>query len=252
MKISATIVALNEERNIARAIRSLACADEIVVVDSGSSDRTCEIAESLGAHVVIEHWRGYAAQKNFAASKSTHEWILSIDADEELSPALASEISALKNRAPEFDAWRMPRLTRYLGRWIRHSGWYPDPKLRIYHRDRAVWKGEYVHESVQTSGKVGDLKGDLLHFTCDSVSEHLRTLDRYTSLAAQGVIAEGGHAPFHRMVFTPAWTFLRSYIVQRGFLDGSQGLVIAGMAGFYTFAKYAKAREMSAANSERR
>jgi glycosyltransferase involved in cell wall biosynthesis len=245
MKISATIVALNEERNIARAIRSLGCADEIIVVDSGSSDRTCEIAGGLGARIVLEPWRGYAAQKNFAASKSTYEWILSIDADEELSPALASEIAALKNRPPECDGWRMPRLTRYLGRWIRHSGWYPDRKLRLYHRDRADWQGEYVHESVQTSGRVGDLTSDLMHFTCDSVSEHLRTLDRYTSLAAQALVAAGGYAPLHRMVFDPVWTFVRSYIVQRGFLDGSQGLVIAGMASFYTFVKYAKAREIS-------
>jgi glycosyltransferase involved in cell wall biosynthesis len=246
MKISATIVALNEERNIARAIRSLGCADEIIVVDSGSSDRTCEIAEGLGARIVVEPWRGYAAQKNFAASQSTYEWILSIDADEELSPALASEIAELKNRPPEFEGWRMPRLTRYLGRWIRHGGWYPDRKIRLYHRDRAAWQGEYVHESVQTSGRVGDLKGDLLHFTCDSVSEHLRTLDRYTSLAAKGLVASGGRAPFHRMAFGPPWTFVKSFIVQRGFLDGYQGLVIAGMASYYTFVKYAKAREMQA------
>src|SRR5580704_712082 len=132
MKISATIVAFNEERNIARAIRSLGlgqgCADEIVVVDSGSSDSTCEIAASLGARVVEEPWRGYAAQKNFAASCASNDWILSIDADEELTPALSAEIAALKTRQPAADAWTMPRLARYLGRWIRHGGWYPDRK----------------------------------------------------------------------------------------------------------------------------
>ena len=245
MKISAAIVALNEERNIERAIRSLIpCADEIVVVDSGSSDRTREIAISLGARIIEEPWRGYAAQKNFAASCAANDWILSIDADEELTPALAAEIAAMKGQSPPFDAWMMPRLARYLGRWIRHSGWYPDRKVRLYRRDRARWVGEYVHESVQVSGAVGQLNNDLLHFTCDSLAQHLGTLDRYTSLAAQALVASGKPIPFRRLVVDPPWTFVRSYVIQLGFLDGMHGFVIAGMAGFYTFMKYAKAREM--------
>jgi glycosyltransferase involved in cell wall biosynthesis len=242
MKISATIVAFNEERNIGRAIRSLSgCADEIVIVDSGSSDNTRELAVSLGARVVEEPWRGYAAQKNFAASCAANDWILSIDADEELTPALAAEITALKDQPQAFDAWTMPRLAHYLGRWIRHSGWYPDRKVRLYHRERARWQGEYVHESVQVSGATGHLKSDLLHFTCDSLTQHLRTLDRYTSLAAQELVESGKPVPFRRLVADPPWTFVRSYVVQRGFLDGAQGFIIAGMASFYTFMKYAKA-----------
>ena len=246
MKISAmNIVALNEERNIARAITSLrACADEIVVVDSGSSDRTREIASSLGARVIEEPWPGYAAQKNFAASVAANSWILSIDADEELTPALAEEIIALKTQAPQFDAWTMPRLARYLGRWIRHSGWYPDRKVRLYHRDRAAWHGDYVHESVQVSGATGHLNSDLLHFTCDSIAQHLRTLDRYTSLAAQQLAASGKPIPLYRLLIDPPWTFLRSYFLQRGFLDGTHGFLIAVMAGFYTFTKYSKARDL--------
>jgi len=244
MKISATVVAFNEERNIARAVASLsACADEIVVVDSGSFDRTRDIAAALGARVIEEPWRGYAAQKNFAASIAAHPYILSIDADEELTPALAAEIAALKTKAPQFDAWAMPRLARYLGRWIRHSGWYPDRKVRLYHRDRAAWQGDYVHESVHVSGTTGQLNSDLLHFTCDSLSQHLRTLDRYTSLAAQQLATAGKPIPFRRLVIDPPWTFLRSYILQRGFLDGAHGFVIAAMASFYTFTKYAKARD---------
>lgn len=248
MRISATIVAFNEERNIARAIRSLrlgeGCVDEIVVVDSGSSDSTREIAASLGARVIREKWRGYAAQKNFAAASAAYDWILSIDADEELTPELAAEIAALKQRTPQYDAWTMPRLAHYMGRWIRHSGWYPDRKIRLYRRERAQWQGEYVHESVQTSGTTGELKNDLLHFTCDSLGQHLRTIDRYTSLAAQAAVATGKPIPFHRLVVDPPWTFVRSYFVQRGFLDGAHGFVIAAMAGFYTFMKYAKAREL--------
>lgn len=243
MKITATIVALNEERNIARAIRSLGCADEIVVVDSGSSDGTREIAAALGARVIEESWRGYAAQKNFAAASATNNWILSLDADEEVTPELAREITALKSTEPKFDGWTMPRLARYLGRWIRHSGWYPDRKVRLYNRDRGAWQGEYVHESVKLNGSIGELNGDLLHYTCDSLSQHVRTLDRYTTLAAQELSASGKPVPIRRLVVDPPWSFVRSYLLQRGFQDGAQGLMIAAMASFYTFAKYAKARE---------
>jgi glycosyltransferase involved in cell wall biosynthesis len=246
MKISATIVTLNEERNIARAIASLKpCVDEIVVVDSGSLDRTREIAAEMGARVVREDWRGYAEQKNFAAACAAHDWILSIDADEELTPALAAEIQALRASGDRTDpgGWAMPRRARYLGRWIRHSGWYPDPKIRLYHRARGAWKGERVHESVEVAGAVGALRHDLLHFTCDSLDQHLRTIDRYTSLAAQALGESGKPVAFRRLVIDPPWTFIRTYFFQRGFLDGTQGFVIAVMAAFYTFLKYAKARE---------
>jgi glycosyltransferase involved in cell wall biosynthesis len=243
MKISATIVTLNEERNIARAIASLGCADEIVVVDSGSSDKTRAIAAALGACVIEESWRGYAGQKNYAAARAAHDWILSIDADESVTEALGKEILEVKENGPRFDGYTFPRLAQYLGRWIRHSGWYPDRKVRLYNRARAQWVGEYVHESVCVNGIVGELHGDLQHFTCDSLSEHLRTLDRYTTLAAQEVRARGEEVTFRRLSIDPAWTFVRTYIVQRGFLDGPEGLAIAWMAALYTFLKYAKARE---------
>ncbi len=248
MQVSATIVAHNEERNIARAIRSLlACADEVIVVDSGSADRTREIAEELGALVVEQAWLGYSGQKNFAASLARFDWILSIDADEELTPELAGEIIALKAAPAAFDGWTMPRLARYLGRWIRHCGWYPDRKIRLYNRGRGQWVGDFVHESVVMNGRVGDLRGDLLHFTCDSLGQHLHTMDRYTTLAAEGLIASGKPVLFRRLVFDPPWTFVRSYVVQRGFMDGMHGFVISGLAAFYTFVKYTKAREMKAA-----
>ena len=153
VKISATIITLNEERNIARAIESLRCADEIVVVDSGSTDRTVEIAEKLGARVIESAWPGYANQKNRAAEQASHDWILSIDADESLSEALEAEVWQLKKSGPQFDAYTMPRLAQYLGRWIRHSGWYPDRKVRLYHRGKATWEGAYVHESVKVRGR---------------------------------------------------------------------------------------------------
>ena len=245
MKITATIITLNEERNIARAIESLRCADEILIVDSGSTDRTVELAQNLGARVVEAGWRGYAAQKNWAAEQASHDWILSLDADEALSEALEAELWNLKKSGPRRDGYTMPRLARYLGRWILHSGWYPDRKVRLYDRRKAGWVGEFVHESVVVKGRVGHLESNLLHFTCESLSEHLKTLDRYTTLAAQEIAARRMHVPLYRVIFDPGWTFFKAYVLQRGFLDGLEGLTIAYMAAFYTFLKYSKARIMS-------
>jgi glycosyltransferase involved in cell wall biosynthesis len=245
MKITATIITLNEERNIARSIESLRCADEILIVDSGSVDRTVELAQNLGARVIEAGWRGFAAQKNWAAEQASHDWILSLDADEALSEALEAELWNLKKSGPRYDGYTMPRLARYLGRWILHSGWYPDRKVRFYDRRKATWVGEFVHESVVVKGRVGHLESNLIHFTCESLSEHLKTLDRYTTLAAQEIAARRVHVPLHRLIFDPAWTFFKSYVLQRGFQDGLEGLTIAYMAAFYTFLKYSKARIMS-------
>ncbi len=245
MKISATIIACDEERNIARAIESLRCCDEIVVVDSGSVDRTVELASNLGARVVECEWRGYSAQKNLAAEKAAYDWILSLDADEALSEALEAEIWQLKKNGPQFDAYTVPRMAQYLGRWILHSGWYPDRKVRLYDRRKARWVGEFVHERVETDGRIGQLKSNLLHFTCSSLSEHMKRLDRYTTLAAQELVARKQKVGWRNLILDPSWTFVRTYFVQLGFLDGIEGLTIAHMAALYTYLKYAKARNMS-------
>ncbi len=245
MKISATIITANEERNLPRAIESLRCCDEIVVVDSGSTDRTVQVAARLGARVIESSWRGYAAQKNLAAEQARYDWILSIDADEALSEALEAEIWQLKKTGPAYDAYTVPRLAQYLGRWILHSGWYPDRKVRLYDRRKARWVGDLVHERVETSGRIGHLQSNLLHFTCSSLSEHLKSLDRYTTLAAQELVARGQKVGWRHLILAPAWTFLRTYVFQRGFLDGFEGLTIAHMAAVYTYLKFAKARNMS-------
>lgn len=244
MKISATIITYNEERNLPRAIESLRSADEIIVVDSGSSDRTVEIAQNLGARVVEAGWPGYANQKNFAADQAQHDWILSLDADESLSEALEAEIWRLKKSGPDCDAYTMPRLAQYLGRWIRHSGWYPDRKVRLYDRRKAKWVGDFVHESVKVNGKLGHFDSNLLHFTCDSLSEHMKTMNRYTTLAAEQLIASKTKVTWGRLIFEPPWTFFKTYFVCLGFLDGVEGLAIANMAALYNFLKYAKARFM--------
>jgi len=245
MKITATIITLNEERNIARAIESLRCCDEIVLVDSGSVDRTVELAAKLGARVVESPWHGYATQKNYAAEQATHDWILSLDADEALSESLEAEIWIVKKKGPSYDAYTMPRLAQYLGRWILHSGWYPDRKIRLYHRAKAKWVGDFVHESVQVNGRVGHLESNLLHFTCESLSEHLKTMDRYTTLAAEELVSRKQKILLRNMILDPAWTFCKTYFFQRGYKDGLEGLTIAYMAALYTFLKYAKARNMS-------
>ncbi len=245
MKITATIITLNEERNIDRAIESLRCCDEIIVLDSGSSDRTLEVANKLGARVIERAWVNYAQQKNTAAELASNDWILSIDADEALSETLDGEILNIKKHGPACDAYTMPRLAQYLGRWILHSGWYPDRKVRLYNRHKARWAGDFVHESVRVDGCVGHLEANLLHFTCESLSEHLKTMDRYTTLAAEEIVARRKKISSSRIFLDPAWTFIRTYLIQRGFLDGMEGLAIAHMAALYTFLKYAKARNMS-------
>ncbi len=246
VRISATIIALNEQRNIARAVRSAGFCDETLVVDSGSTDGTVEIAESLGARVVTNEWPGYAAQKNFAASAARSEWILSLDADEAVSPELASEILRLKESPAEFAGFDFPRLARYCGRWIRHSGWYPDRKVRLYRRDLGRWIGRFVHESVHVDGPVGHLDGNLLHYTCDTLEHHRRNVDRYTDLAADEIRASGKAAPAWRLLLGPTYSFVKSYFLQLGFLDGKQGFTIARMAAWYVYLKYSKARRLAA------
>jgi glycosyltransferase involved in cell wall biosynthesis len=243
VKISATIITRNEQDNLPRALKSLGCCcDEIVIVDSGSTDSTVEVARRLGARVIEREWTGYANQKNFAAGAAGHDWILALDADEALSEELQREIDQLKQQNAGPDGYDFPRLAQYRGKWIRHSGWYPDRKVRLYDRRKGRWVGDYVHESVRVEGRVGQLQGDLLHYTCPTFSRHVETVNRYTTLAAQEMAAQGRHVSLPSLLLAPPWAFVRSYLVQRGFLDGREGFLIAAMAAFYVFAKYAKAK----------
>ncbi len=241
MKISATLIAGNEEDRIGDALASVAWADEIiVVVDARSTDRTAEIARQYTDRVFVHPWSGYAAQKRFAQEQATHEWIFSLDADERVSPELWHSIEQLKREGPRHDGYRVARRAWYLGRWIQHSGWYPDYQLRLYRRDRARWVGEYVHESVRVEGSVGTLKGDLWHLTRRSLSEHHEVLNRYTTLAAEEAFAHGKRAGWFALCVRPLLAFLRSYVLRQGFRDGIPGLVISGFAAYYVFLKNAK------------
>ena len=246
MKITAIVITFNEEANIARALASLEWADEIIVVDSESRDRTTEIARQFTARIIVRPWPGYSAQKNFAAAEASHDWIFSLDADEVVSEALRREIESLKQApAPAVAGFEMPRLTFYLGRWVRHSGWYPDHKLRLYDRRRARWVGDYVHEGVAVDGAVARLAGDLLHFTVNDASEHHLRIDRYTRLAADADYAKGKRASLASIIFSPPLTFIRSYVLKLGFLDGLQGYAIARFAAHYAFLKNLKLWELS-------
>jgi len=244
MKITATIITLNEEQNIAKALESLSWADEIVVVDSESTDRTVEIARRFTDRVYVRPWPGYSAQKNFAAAHAANDWIFSLDSDERVSPELADEIKQLELRSsPAPAAFEMPRLTFYLGRWIKHSGWHPDYKVRLYDRTRASWQGEYVHETLEVAGKVERFKGNLLHYTVRNASEHHVRLDRYTTLAAEKMTSQGKAVSFGSLLISPAVVFLRSYVFRLGFLDGMPGLAIARFAAHYEFLKKLKVWE---------
>jgi len=221
MKISAIVITLNEEQNIADALRSLGWADEIIVVDSESTDRTVEIARKFTERIIVRAWPGYSAQKNFAAEQARFDWVFSLDADERVSDELARAIQQLKQTdEPTAAGFEMPRLAYYLGRWIKHSGWYPDYKLRLYDRRRGRWRGDYVHEGIDPDGKVERLKGDLLHYTVRDASDHHLRIDRYTTLAARQSHAQGKRASVGAIMVAPLATFIRSYVFKRGFLDG--------------------------------
>jgi len=242
VNISAVIITLNEERNIERALASLASvADEIVVVDSGSTDRTREIAERAGARFLTHSWQGYAAQKDFAASVARYDWVLSLDADEALSPEVAAELQRLKQTGPgDAAGFVMPRLALFRGRWIRHSGWYPDPKLRLYDRRRGRWVGRYVHERVEVDGPARQLSGDIHHFPCDSREELARSVDHYTTLAARQALEDRERWILLKWMIFPVWKFVETYFLRQGFRDGRAGYVIARTAGRYVCQKYEK------------
>jgi len=243
-RISATIITQNEARNIARVIRSLAVADEVVVVDAESTDETREIAADLGARVIIHGWAGFAAQKNFAARQARYDWILSLDADEELNADAQAAVVRWKASEPEVAGYRFARRACYLGRWILHSGWYPDYKIRLFDRRQGRWVGDYLHESVEVDGPVETLEGEILHYTCDSVAEHRARIDYYTDLAAREMLARGERVGFMRRQLAPPWIFFSTYFLRLGILDGYQGFLIARMAARYVRRKYAKWAEL--------
>lgn len=243
-KVTVTIITLKEAEHIAAAIDSARWADEVLVVDCGSTDGTVDIARSTGAVVLCREWTGYVDQKNFAAERASHDWIFSLDADERITPALAAEVRTLLTTEPPLGGYRLPRVAYHLGRWVRTTDFYPDYQTRLYDRRTARWRGQYVHESVSVDGPVGQLRHELQHYSFRNLRDQLDRINHYTTLAARQMHESGRRSgPLHLLVHPPA-AFLRNYLLRRGILDGTAGLTISLMNAYSVFLKFAKLWEM--------
>ena len=244
-RVSATIITLNEAAHIGAAIDSVRWADEIVVVDSGSTDGTVDIARSKGATVVCRSWPGYVEQKNYAASLAANDWIFSLDADERVTPALAGEIRAVLSSEPAYRGFRIPRVSFYLGQWIRTTDFYPDYQVRLYDRRAARWQGLYVHESVSVDGGPGQLAGEIEHYSFRDLNDHLERIHLYSTLSARQMLEKGRRSGPLRLLIHPPAAFLRNYILRRGFTDGTAGLLLSLVNSYSVFLKFAKLWELS-------
>ena len=240
-KLTVTVITRNEAANIEAALASVAWADEIVVIDAESTDGTVALARRQASRVEVQPWPGFSPQKNYAASLAAHDWILSLDADERVTPALAAEIQALLQSEPARRGYRIPRISHYLGRWIRGTDWYPDYQLRLYDRRAGQWNGRRVHESVALNGEPGLLTNPLQHHPYRDISHHLATIDRYTTLAAEQMRADGRVPSIAGVALHPPFAFLRNYVLRGGFRDGAAGFIVSVLNSYYVFLKLAKA-----------
>lgn len=245
IKLSVAVITYNEEKNISRCLDSVSkIADEILVIDSGSQDNTVELAVKRGAKVLENPFEGHIEQKNFALKHCKNDFVLSIDADEALSDLLSDSIERIKQN-PEKDAYEFNRLTNYKGAWIRHSGWYPDKKTRLFDRKKAKWGGSNPHDKIvpNSDARVGYLKGDLLHYSYHSLSDHLKQIEFFTGIMAKDLVSKGKKPSLFKELFSPVFKFFQSYFFQLGFLDGYAGYQICKISAFATYMKYARLRE---------
>jgi glycosyltransferase involved in cell wall biosynthesis len=240
-RISACIISFNEEKKIARCLESLApIVDEIVVVDSLSHDTTREIARHFTDRIIEQPFLGYVEQKNFAVQQASHDWILSLDCDEVLSPELQQSLKAIKSTLDSDQVYRVARRTWYINQWLNHC-WYPDKKVRLFDRRRARWGGINPHDRVITDGlKIIDLQGDLYHYSFDSISDHLKTIDKFTAIGAQEIIARNQPVHLWDPPLHGLWTFLRLYLLKQGFRDGFAGFLVAFLSMAHAFIKYSR------------
>jgi len=245
MTISICIICFNEEKNIRRCLESATWANEIIVFDSMSQDKTVEIAREYTDKVYQKAWPGYVDQKNFAISKANSKWILSVDADEEITETLREEILAETVKAGAKDGYRIPRRSFYQGRWINHSGYYPDRQLRLFRRERGRWTGGRVHERVDIQGSIGDLEKDLLHYPYKGViSGQLQTANNFSSLMAEDMHERGKRYHISLLFLRPIFKFFEIYLLKLGFLDGLAGFIIAVTSAYAMFVRYVKLREL--------
>lgn len=241
--VSVVVVTHNEERNIEDALRSAAGFSEIIVVDSFSTDRTVEICRKYTDRIYQHEWPGYAKQKQRAVDYAAGPWVLILDADERITGELREEIAAVIERTTE-DGFSLQRRNFFLGRWIRHSGWWPDSIVRLFRKEKGALEEREVHEKVVVRGSVGNLSGCLEHYTYRTISDYVRKMDSYSTLAAQEIRRRSGRPGILSLAVRPCFTFFRMYVLRRGFLDGMHGVLLAVLYGYYTFLKYAKAWEV--------
>jgi glycosyltransferase involved in cell wall biosynthesis len=243
--VSVTILTYNEEKNLRRAIESVRWAEEILVVDSGSTDGTTRLAQELGAQVIHNPWPGYGAQKNFAQSKVRHDWVLNLDADEDVPPELATEIQEAITTADsrQLRAFRFPRKTYYLGRWVRHGGWYPNRLVRLSHRAHSRWTEPEVHERLLVHGAVGDLRAALNHYSFPTIESQVQTNLRFARLGSEDLRRKDRKPSFLKLLLKPWWKFVDTYFLRLGILDGARGFIISVNASYSMFLKYAYALE---------
>lgn len=247
IKISAVIISFNEEDKIGQCLESLSgVADEIIVVDSNSTDRTVEICESFGAKVILQPFLGYIEQKHFAMSKANYEYVLSLDSDEALSDTLKQSILLIKQDS-KHDTYEFNRLTNYCGKWIKHGGWYPDTKLRLWRKELGKWGGTNPHDKVITGENVSclKLKGDLLHYSIDSIEQHIDQIQKFTTIAAKAMQTKGKQSSLAKIFLNPLFKFIRDYFIRLGFLDGFYGFVVAFNSSYAKYLKYLKLYELN-------
>ena len=241
--VTVTVITLNASQHIRQCLESVRWADEIVIVDSGSTDDTLTIARTFTDRIVHHDWAGYGPQKQFAVSQAQHDWILSLDADESLTPELAENTRRLLQEGPSLYAYQLRRCNQFMGHWLRHGEGYPDLVLRLFDRRHACWSDDVVHEKIIYNGHVGELAGDLLHRSENGIAAYIDKQNRYSSLQAEKLYGQGVRASVAQLLFSPTLRFIKFYFIRCGFLDGLPGLVHISIGCFNSFIKYAKLRE---------
>ncbi len=244
--VSMCVVSFNEEKHIAACLAAASWVDEIIVVDSFSTDSTLEIARRLATRVFQREWEGYGNQKRYSLGLAKHDWVLFMDADEVMTEELSKEIrKELDKEEILYDGYCVRRKLYYLGRWISRGEWYPDYKLRLFRKSKGSVGGMEPHDSVQLDGgKIKYLKGELLHYSYENIADQMNTLNRYSSISAGAMFKKGVRAPLFRMCVHPSWRFFRAYFLRRGFMDGVPGFAVAAINSFYVFLKYVKLWEL--------
>ncbi|MDI6802234.1 MAG: glycosyltransferase family 2 protein [Bacteroidota bacterium] len=252
-KISVCVISFNEERNIEDCLKSVSWADEIIMVDSFSTDRTIELAKQYTSKIFVRKWEGYSEAKNFAVQNASNNWILSIDADERVTPELKNEIiSVINDSSKRYTGYKVARQAYFLGKWIKHSGWYPGYVIRLFRKDSGTFSNSRVHERFELVGETGTLNNPLLHFTDDNLLHYFNKFNKYTSLAADDLEEKGTPFRIWYLFIKPIYTFFKMFILKRGFLDGLHGFVLSVLSSAYVFTKYAKLWEIKLSKTNKK